>query len=329
MHQGSDEPRLGLLWALGVSVLLHLLLILLGSWLPVLSTPAVATPAEDTLLHFAFEPEAQDETQDVPRGETPLPTPATRPSRDGEPVPPGPAEAQAEPPVPGLAAPEPEPQPQPETSDEPPAAPEERPQSVHAPPPRSADAQAIPPPARDMERALREFRRTQDSRPDEAGRPPVPGGLDWSRFVPDPAELPLSGAPFYTLEFESRDFDWSDYARQIYFAILRAWYERLYRTTADFERWAHGSGDWWLDHRARIRFVIEGSGDVTGIRLEAGSGCEPLDRSALDALDEVVLPPLPPDFPRGQEAVHATFLARIEVSVMRQQLGGLKRAGYF
>ena len=56
-------------------------------------------------------------------------------------------------------------------------------------------------------------------------------------------------------------------------------------------------------------FTIQRNGEVTGIILEGPSGCYPLDDSALDALREVILPPLPKDFPRDQETVHARFIA--------------------
>ena len=48
-----------------------------------------------------------------------------------------------------------------------------------------------------------------------------------------------------------------------------------------------------------------------------------------DALREVILPPLPPEFPRDQETVHARFIADGDVRTMRRFLAQLKRAGYF
>ena len=64
-------------------------------------------------------------------------------------------------------------------------------------------------------------------------------------------------------------------------------------------------------------------------RLETPSGCYPLDDSALDALREVILPPLPRDFPRGQETIHARFIAEGDVRSMRSNLAYLKRMGAF
>ena len=78
-----------------------------------------------------------------------------------------------------------------------------------------------------------------------------------------------------------------------------------------------------------MTFTIQKNGDVTGITLTGPSGCPPLDNSATDALGEVILPPLPADFPRDQEVIHATFLARIDIRSIRPHFVRLKRAGYF
>jgi hypothetical protein len=155
------------------------------------------------------------------------------------------------------------------------------------------------------------------------------GGTNTNVFVPDVSNMPLQGSPFGILEFSSRDYDWSDYSSQIYWAILRAWYSRLYQTTAEFEKWAHENRDWMLAHESKIQFVIQRNGDVTDIVLEMPAGCPPLDRSALDALSEVILPPLPADFPRDRELVRATFIARGEIYNMRQVFEYYRRIGYF
>jgi hypothetical protein len=75
--------------------------------------------------------------------------------------------------------------------------------------------------------------------------------------------------------------------------------------------------------------VIERNGQVTGITLEDGSGCEPLDASALDALAEVILPPLPDAFPRDRETVRGRFIAKGHVRQMRAHLSQLKALGLF
>jgi hypothetical protein len=156
------------------------------------------------------------------------------------------------------------------------------------------------------------------------------------------------------LEFSSRDFDWSEYGATVHSAVMRAWLRRLYWALASFEQWARENRP-DLDHENRIDFVIERRGDLTGIRLVGGSGCTPLDESALAALEEVVLPPLPDDFPRDSELVRATFHVRgpifgvqlrreyvgdsagrtravddaVVAPVMRQYLNYLREAGYF
>jgi hypothetical protein len=170
-------------------------------------------------------------------------------------------------------------------------------------------------------RALERARATQPR--------PQGGGTARNIFRPDPAGLPATGFGVGNLVFESRDYDWSDYARQIYFAIWRAWHYRLYLTTDDFEKWAHRSGTWFLRHQTRVRFVIEHTGQVTGIQVEAPSDCIPLNDSAADALAEVILPRLPDDFPRDREVVHALFIATGEVMGLRPTLRAMRERGLF
>jgi hypothetical protein len=180
----------------------------------------------------------------------------------------------------------------------------------------------------DVRRALREFDPERVERP-AAPEAPAPGRGAGGGFVPDVGSLPKSGFGMDGLAFESRDYDWTDYQRQIYVAIWRAWHRRLWMTTDDFEKWAHATGRFYLDDRTQVRFVIERSGEVTGIAEEAASACDPLDASAVDALDEVILPPLPADFPRDREIVHARFIATGWIGDMRTHFERLRRAGYF
>ena len=97
---------------------------------------------------------------------------------------------------------------------------------------------------------------------------------------------------------------------------LKAWYRRLYLMADQFEKWAFKRG-WMLDHQNQIRFVIGRNGQIERVDLINESGCEPLDKSAMDALKEVVLPPLPPEFPRGEEGVLVTFIATGDIHLMR------------
>jgi len=179
-----------------------------------------------------------------------------------------------------------------------------------------------------LDSALRSFQRSLDR--SRTRRPVLPGrGSQQNVYRPDMSAVPVQGTPYGILEFSSRDSDWSDYSSQIYWTILKAWYRRLYETTPDFEKWAHANKQYLLNHKTRVHFVIESDGDVTGIWLTGGSDCAPLDDSALDALAEVILPPLPADFPRSYEEVNATFVATGEIMSMRQMFRYLEQIGFF
>jgi hypothetical protein len=179
----------------------------------------------------------------------------------------------------------------------------------------------------DLTGRLRDFRRAL-SQPRPASPKGPEGGGSGEGGVQFPA-LPETGFGVGNLQFESRDYDWSDYGRAVYVAIWRAWHNRLWMTVGNFERWATVRTDWGLDHTSRVRFTITRSGQVEGVAVETESGCIPLDASAYDALREVVLPPLPADFPRGAENVQARFIATGDVRTMRRGLGWLKGQGYF
>ncbi len=329
----------GLPLAFGLSILLHALLVLLSLWVP-LTRSASFTPtleAEQTLT-FDF---SRDELES-PKAETFVPIepapPLARPSspwpRSPEIQPVGAEEPTQEPenagetvsgdewpgeaqPVPGTIQP-----------DAPPGAvlpelPDQRAVQGPAAAPREPDGSL------DMQRALREFDPETVARPPASRSPSPSSAVPQNVIVPDLSSIPVSGFGVGNLEFESRDYDWSDYGRQIYVAIWRAWHNRLWATTDEFEKWAHLSGVWRLDHATRVRFVIERNGQVTGIVREAGSRCEPLDLSALVALEEVILPPLPAGFPREREVVHARFLAEGPVRGMRPTLNEYKSMGLF
>jgi len=174
---------------------------------------------------------------------------------------------------------------------------------------------------------LREFKKAI-----EAPRPSTPrgpeGGGKGVGGVTMPA-LPPTGFGIGNLEFEGRDYDWESYGRQIHGIIWRAWHNRLLTTSSVFERWAAENRNWLLDHRNGVRFTILRTGQVVDVAIETPSGCYPLDDSATDALREVVLPPLPADFPRETETVHARFVAEGEIRTMKAFLSQMKNAGYF
>jgi hypothetical protein len=174
---------------------------------------------------------------------------------------------------------------------------------------------------------LRDFKRAI-----EAPRPSTPhgpeGGGKGSGGITMPA-LPPTGFGIGNLEFEGRDYDWESYGRQIHGIIWRAWHNRLLTTSSVFERWAAENRNWMLDHRNGVRFTILKTGQVVDVAIETPSGCYPLDDSATDALREVVLPPLPSDFQRETETVHARFVAEGEIRTMHAFLQQMKNAGYF
>ena len=47
------------------------------------------------------------------------------------------------------------------------------------------------------------------------------------------------------------------------------------------------------------------------------------------SLSEVILPPLPADFPRDSETIRATFIARGDIMSMRDAFRYMKQIGYF
>jgi TonB family protein len=182
-------------------------------------------------------------------------------------------------------------------------------------------------PPRDLNARLREFQQALGKALSESRKGPEGSGA--GRGGMTMPELPNAGFGVGNLQFESRDYDWGDYSRAIYVAIWRAWYNRLLISAGVFERWSTQNREPLLDHQTVVRFVIERSGEVTGVVVETPSGCYPLDDSAADALRAVILPPLPTDFPRQRERVRATFVAEGEIRMLRPNLEWLKARGYF
>jgi outer membrane biosynthesis protein TonB len=339
--------------ALLISVALHGLLLLISLfWVPFsLSTPAAQEP-EESVLRFAFAPTEDAEQDTAPQGDVPFETPPQQPETVADYEPSGlpsllPPSSPA-PPVPEL---EPSDEERPiEEMDEPideeqpieePAEAQQEaeteipefPTETDAPYRADPDAERSTTGSRqdeqlDLGQAIRDFSdavaRARASNPPSSG-----GGSPRNVFVPDPGDVPTTGFGVGNLMFESRDYDWTEYARSIYWEIWKAWHRRLYHTTYDFERWGHEVNSFQLNHQVQVRFVIEASGQVTEISIEGYSGCPPLDASATDALAEVVLQPLPADFPRDREVVHARFIAIGHIMGMRQTLRWLRYNGYF
>jgi hypothetical protein len=318
---GASRPRFGPSIALALSLVLHLILIVVSSRLPRAEAQEPEPPPEQAMLHFDLAPPELEMPRIEPSGPPPAP-PAPRPQPASDPIE---APTSAVPETPGTSAP--------------PAAGPERPAPAGdteetGSPTGAAEGEPLtgggtandggPRSSLDLGRALRQFGESLD----RGSSPPRQGSARAGTFVPDAGQFPTTGYGMGNLTFETRDFDWSDYARQIYNAIWRAWHNRLYATVDDFEKWAYANG-WFLNHESGIRFVIERSGQVSGIVVEGRSGCDPLDVSATQALSEVVLPPLPDDFPKDREVVHAKFIAEGRVHDMRTVLSSLKRYGLF
>ncbi|MEE8411479.1 MAG: TonB C-terminal domain-containing protein [Acidobacteriota bacterium] len=148
-------------------------------------------------------------------------------------------------------------------------------------------------------------------------------------FEPDWSSLPSTGQALGNMVFESGDYDWTEYQRQIYWIIWRAWHSRLLARVDDFEKWAQQNETWYLDHINAVRFTIESNGEISSIVLETESGSVPLDLTAVEGLDESVLPPLPDDFPRDRETVHAQFIGHGPIASMRRNLRAYRTAGWF
>lgn len=318
-RRDDGEGRFGLGWALAAAIAVHLVAVLIAPLLPLRGATATPVP-EESVLRFRFtEPDAVRDVQR--RGDVPFeiprasPTPAPRPA---EPVPP------AATPRPPAAQPLPAPAGVPDRSEPPDStAPEETDAAGAAPPGRGS-------PRPDLSSRLRDFRRSlRADGPPSAPAESIDEGLAGIHVPPRLPPLPRTGFGFGNLTFDhSFEYDWSDYARSIYMAIWRAWHNRLYQTTAVFERWAV-SNAFLLDHTSRVAFTIERTGQISAVTLETPSGCVPLDDSALDALREVVLPPLPADYPHASETVHARFIAEGDIRAMERHLRYLKSIDAF
>jgi outer membrane biosynthesis protein TonB len=347
---GPEREPFSLFWALVVSCALHLLLILISVWVPLkLSSAEEIDPLEETTIEFSFVEPSDTEMDEVARDLPPEPTPPQpsavpdvvptgQPDLDRslepdllppEPIQPPIPQAPEQPePTPPLEQAEPEPEPEPAEVGGATDLPAEAEAEARREPDAASDRAATGP-RLDLSQALQDFRHSRARRPSSSQPSSGSRGTPNNVFVPDFSALPTTGFGMGNLRFESTDFDWSDYGRQIYMAIWRAWHNRLYMTTNEFDKWAHQARSWYLNHSAAVRFVIERSGQVSGIAIEAESGCLPLDRSAIDALEEVLLPPLPAAFPRDREVVHARFITRGDVRMMKQVLAQYKQLGLF
>ena len=162
----------------------------------------------------------------------------------------------------------------------------------------------------------------------EGSRIPGPGkkaprrGVDYG--------VPFDTGVYGNFTFEHQDFDWTDYWSVMYWAIWRAWHNKLYLGTAAFERVAYERGTQGLAGTAVLRFAIERNGNVSDVEILTPSGIQPLDLASSDALKEVILPPLPANFPHEREHVTGSFIMDVsDVREWRPYMEYLKRRGVF
>ena len=347
-HDGSRRTRpWSLRRMLFASVALHLVLLVLFLLLP--TDPPAAKAAEDLEVRFDLtEPpdselfQASDPVEERPTEEPVDPAPSAL----GQDVPVFPEPAPTVPPVPDpvpetVEPPEPEAEP---SEVEPREAPEDPAEADAAelaeevedrgaqlpgalPDVREGERQGAPE-RLDISRAIRDYATSPPAvvRTPETEPPGTPKGME----LPDIERLPTTGFGMdRNLMFESSDYDWSEYTRQIYMAIWRAWHNRLYQTTPAFDRWAFERRSSLLEHQVLIQFTIQRTGEVSDIFVVTPAGCVPLDESGADAMAEVILPRLPDDFPRDRERVRARFIATGDVRNMKRTLSYMKQAGWF
>jgi outer membrane biosynthesis protein TonB len=328
-RDGGAPRRVGLFVALGLSVLLHSLLILVGQWLPsgpfaALQSPRVAEPM--VVVRFDVPPpQPEPERQ-----------PAPEPEREPEPPPPTP---EQEP----LLRPEPEPgvgplTPTPGSSFAPKdgedrdsaeeRAREGSPSVVEPPPLPGGEARR----RLDLGEALRDFEESLRDRPPAINGDPGDAPTDDGHRAVHPG-IREGAFGMGNLVFESGDYDWTEYARQVLVILQRSLDQRMWRTLSSFERWAHENDTYVIrpDQAVYVRFVIERRGEVVGIAIEGSSGVTPLDAAARDSLEEALLPPLPANFPRDREVVHlvASFPRTAPIRGLRSHYNRMKALGLF
>jgi type IV secretory pathway VirB10-like protein len=78
-RERNRPGRFGLGWAIGISIVFHLLLILFSTWAPLDTRSAILESAEDSSLRFTFTPPVEQEQQGEKKGDVPLPQPDSPP----------------------------------------------------------------------------------------------------------------------------------------------------------------------------------------------------------------------------------------------------------
>ena len=126
------------------------------------------------------------------------------------------------------------------------------------------------------------------------------GTYDFSSFD-NPAYL--QGGNYGTLSFDTKGFEWGDYARQLYLIIKKNWYDRI-----PIAAYYGQKG------KVFIRFVIEKDGSITDLAVIWSSEISPFDRAAENAIRASnPLPPLPANFPKEREGVTFGFFYNLPI----------------
>jgi TonB family protein len=126
------------------------------------------------------------------------------------------------------------------------------------------------------------------------------GTYDFSNFD-NPSYM--QGNNYGTLSFDTKGFDWGDYARQIYLIIKKNWYDRI-----PIAAYYGQKG------KVFIRFVIEKNGSITDLAVIRSSEISPFDRAAENAIRASnPLPPLPAKFPNPREGVTFGFYYNLPI----------------
>jgi TonB family protein len=126
------------------------------------------------------------------------------------------------------------------------------------------------------------------------------GSYDFSNFD-NPSYL--QGGNYGTLSFDTKGFDWGDYARQLYLIIKKNWYDRI-----PIAAYYGQKG------KVFIRFVIEKDGTISDLAVIRSSDTPPFDRAAENAIRASnPLPPLPSKFPKEREGVTFGFYYNLPI----------------
>ena len=134
-------------------------------------------------------------------------------------------------------------------------------------------------------------------------------GAESKRLFDNPGYL-TPGMASGTMSFDTQGFPWGDYARRVHLIIQNHWEDRL---PLAFREGVRGY--------TCVHFVIQKDGTITDIQVVKPSAVPPFTRAALDAIRaSSPLPPLPKDFPEGQEGSSWCFFYNLLPEEVRDAL---------